>query len=210
MSDLDVLLRKAELMRDKSPILSNAQDLFMKGHITADQYEQIVKGEQAAMSIKPSTNLSDMHMPEDYRIPSSVTEVLQKTKPTDNIVDWSKIIEESAKAIDKVLESIVPNQIDHVVIKAERVKKTQYAIPDHPHFKIYIRLLDIKKETVQTIGTNIQIPLDLCTDENDKMFWIHFNQMVVNQFEIIVLQLIRAIKTDSVDRIGQQSVTGDV
>lgn len=190
MSSIDKILQADASYQKACPLSANAQDLFMKGHITAEEFKTISKGEAIAMSISKE--------------PKSE---LQANKPvmtgTENVTDCLKMINKAKKIIDTSLETWVPKQLDHVVIRAstDKNQEVDYGLI---RFTVRFLLIDVKKETMRTVGTTISLDSRIPTgnDEKDKDFWKSFAETIQYQFRNIVLTLIRCIKTDSFDKLG--------
>ena len=98
--------------------------------------------------------------------------------------------------IDSTVEDWIPNQIDNTLIRTKRSEVSLEDNPLRPKFEVRFTLLNIEKETSQTIGTSIGVDtIMLAGDElKDKPFWDRFQYLVKNQFTTITLQLIKAIK----------------
>ena len=147
---------------------------------------------------------SESMLGEDFRVPQRLVDQLKHSGyiQDDKKVELSAIIKRCVDTIDNTLAGIMPNQIDHVVINAKREKKMNLAIDGCIIYKVVIRLIDIKKQTTQTIGTNI--PIELSYFISDDHSWEYFQRRMQEQFQMIVLQLIQAIKADKVSQIGQE------
>lgn len=209
MSDIDRILRACEAKRQQFPLSANAYDMFTRGHLTAEQYKQVSAGEEIRVmqeereKSKSSILLvPDGERSEEFHLPSMVEEQLKRTYERLKDVDLTAVTKRCAETLDKVIATMVPNQIDHVVIIAKREKKVELSMAN-PRYKVQMKLLDMKKQTAQVIGTDIHIPYEYCTETNDKVFWQHFEETMQRQFQTIVLQLITAIKTDSISKIGR-------
>lgn len=208
MPDIERIIRDCEIKQHELPLSTNAYDMFMRGHLTAEQYQQVSAGEEIRMaeemkeSRKGSILLTpDGEIPEDFHIPKALETNLRRQYSTLEGVNLTKVTERCAKTIDKILDLTVPNQIDHVIIITKRKKKLEVSM-DGPRYKIHIKLMDVKKETAQLIGTDVLIPYEYCTTTDDELFWKHFEEIIFKQFQTIVLQIIRAIKTDTLSKIG--------
>lgn len=208
MPDIDRILRACEAKRIALPLSANAYDMFMRGHLTLEQYQQVSAGEEIRMMEEEKEKskgsillVPDGERPEEFRLPHMLEEDLKRRYGRLDNVDLTAVTKRCAETLDKTLKVWVPNQIDHVVIIAKREKKLELSL-DNPQYKIQIKLIDIKKQTAQIIGTDVHIPYEYCTETDDKVFWQHFEEMMQRQFQTIVMQLITAIKTDSINRIG--------
>ena len=208
MPDIERIIRDCENKQRELPLSTNAYDMFMRGHLTAEQYQQVSAGEEIRMaeemkeSCKGSILLTpDGEIPEDFHIPKALETNLRRQYSTLEGVNLTKVTERCAKTIDKILDLTVPNQIDHVIIITKRMKKLEVSM-DGPRYKIHIKLMDVKKQTAQLIGTDVLIPYEYCTTTDDELFWKHFEEIIFKQFQTIVLQIIRAIKTNTLSKIG--------
>ena len=209
MPDTERIIRACEIKQRELPLSTNAYDMFMRGHLTAEQYQQVSAGEEIKMaeemkeSRKGSILLTpDGEIPEDFHLPSTLEKELKSRYSALKGVNLTKVTERCAKTIDTVLNLTVPEQVDHVVIITKREKKL-HVVTGNSQYKVYIKLMDVKKQTMQMIGTDVHIPYACCTATDDKVFWENFEKVIFNQFQAIVLQIIRAIKTDTVSNIGR-------
>ena len=208
MPDIERIIRDCEIKQRELPLSTNAYDMLMRGHLTAEQYQQVSAGEEIRMaeemkeSRKGSILLTpDGEIPEDFHIPKALETNLRRQYSTLEGVNLTKVTERCAKTIDKILDLTVPNQIDHVIIITKRKKKLEVSM-DGPRYKIHIMLMDVKKQTAQLIGTDVLIPYEYCTTTDDELFWKHFEEIIFKQFQTIVLQIIRAVKTNTLSKIG--------
>lgn len=209
MPDMERIIRACEMKKRELPLSAKAYDMFMRGHLTAEQYQQFSAGEEIRMAEKMKEESKGSilltpngEIPEDFHIPKALETELRREYSTLEGVNLTKVTERCAKTIDKILDLTVPNQIDHVVIITKREKKL-HVVTGNPQYKVYIKLMDVKKQTMQMIGTDVHIPYACCTATDDKVFWENFEKVIFNQFQAIVLQIIRAIKTDTVSNIGR-------
>lgn len=197
MSDIGKLLNDSASQGKIRPISVNAEDLFFKGHITAEEYAMLCKGEKISMSIHATDKI-----PEDEQI--CVQEVaeglakIRKQNPVSGITSCLDTVIKTAKEIiDSTVEDWIPNQIDNTLIRTKRSEVSLEDSPLRPKFEVRFTLLNIEKETSQTIGTSIGVDTTLLVGDElkDKPFWDRFQYAVQNQFTTVTLQLIRAIKT---------------
>lgn len=210
MNHIEEFLKHCEIMH--SELSGNAFDLFMKGHLTEEQFRQVQFGEEVRMAETARERnenqrillTSESMLGEDFRVPQRLVDQLKHSGhiQDDKEVELSAIIKRCVDTIDNTLARIMPNQIDHVVINAKREKKMNLTIDGCIIYKVVIRLIDIKKQTTQTIGTNI--PIELAYFISDDHSWEYFQRRMQEQFQMIVLQLIQAIKADRVSQIGQE------
>lgn len=209
MPDTERIIRACEMKKRELPLSAKAYDMFMRGHLTAEQYQQFSAGEEIRMAEKMKEESKgsilltpDGEIPEDFHLPSTLEKELKSRYSALKGVNLTRVTERCAKTIDTVLNLTVPEQVDHVVIITKREKKL-HVVTGNPQYKVYIKLMDVKKQTMQMIGTDVHIPYACCTATDDKVFWENFEKVIFNQFQAIVLQIIRAIKTDTVSNIGR-------
>lgn len=197
MSDIGKPLNNSASQRKIRLISVNAEDLFFKGHITAEEYAMLCKGEKISMSIHATDKI-----PEDET--SCVQEVaeglakIRKQNPVSGITSCLDTVIKTAKEIiDSTVEDWIPNQIDNTLIRTKRSEVSLEDNPLRPKFEVRFTLLNIEKETSQTIGTSIGVDTTMLVGDElkDKPFWDRFQYVVQNQFTTVALQLIRAIKT---------------
>ena len=205
---IEDILRKAEVRSRSCPLSANAQYLYVNGHLTYEQLVQIQAGEEIRLTEEmKEQNKAAILLPtepqEDFHVPVSIVEDLQRTIHKGKAIDYSAVMKRCAECIDNTLSILMPNQIDHVVIIAKREKKADFHFHEHPRYKVIIRLIDIKRQTTQILGTDVAVPLLYCADVDDKKFWEYFSELVTQQFQALTIQLIKAIKTESLDKIGK-------
>lgn len=197
MSDIGKPLNNSASQGKIRLISVNAEDLFFKGHITAEEYAMLCKGEKISMSIHATDKI-----PEDET--SCVQEVaeglakIRKQNPVSGITSCLDTVIKTAKEIiDSTVEDWIPNQIDNTLIRTKRSEVSLEDNPLRPKFEVRFTLLNIEKETSQTIGTSIGVDTTMLVGDElkDKPFWDRFQYAVQNQFTTVALQLIRAIKT---------------
>lgn len=208
MPDMERIIRACEMKKRELPLSAKAYDMFMRGHLTAEQYQQFSAGEEIRMAEKMKEESKGSilltpngEIPEDSHLPSTLEKELKSRYSALKGVNLTKVTERCAKTIDTVLNLTVPEQVDHVVIITKREKKL-HVVTGNPQYKVYIKLMDVKKQTMQMIGTDVHIPYACCTATDDKVFWENFEKVIFNQFQAIVLQIIRAIKTNTLSKIG--------
>lgn len=197
MSDIGKLLNDSASQGKIRPISVNAEDLFFKGHITAEEYAMLCKGEKISMSIHATDKV-----PEDGQIcvqevAEGLAKILKQNPVRDTISCLDTVIKTAKEIIDSTVEDWIPNQIDNTLIRTKRSEVSLEDNPLRPKFEVRFTLLNIEKETSQTIGTSIGVDTTLLVGDElkDKPFWDRFQYAVQNQFTTVALQLIRAIKT---------------
>lgn len=197
MSDIGKLLNDSASQGKIHPISINAEDLFFKGHITAEEYFMLCKGEKISMSIHATDKV-----PEDGQIcvqevAEGLAKILKQNPVRDTTSCLDTVIKTAKEIIDSTVEDWIPNQIDNTLIRTKRSEVSLEDNPLRPKFEVRFTLLNIEKETSQTIGTSIGVDTTLLVGDElkDKPFWDRFQYVVQNQFTTVALQLIRAIKT---------------
>lgn len=198
MSDMSKLLKAAEAQMRTHPISVNARDLFFKGHITAEEYQMLCKGETVAMSIRTVDRIPDGEPDCIHEVAGKVAKVLEQSPVVDTTVNYlGSVIKKAEEIIDAAIDEWIPNQINNTLIRTKRCDIALKDDPLCPKFEVRFTLLNIEKETSQTIATAIGVDTRLLVGDEikDKLFWDEFRYAVHNQFTTITLQLIKAIKT---------------
>lgn len=176
----------AEFQRTK-PLSTNANDLFMKGHISADEYENIAKGE--ALGKSP-------HITYGKELDKAMSQPIFQPVSDLPIGYYSTCTKQFIACLERTLETWIPNQIDHVVIRVAIDKDPDIA-PEISTYTVRFKLIDVKKETAQQIAT--RVPLEWRyfkgNEEEDKQVWKYLEQHLETQFTMITMQLIKAIRT---------------
>lgn len=209
---IESMLAAVSRHRKSHPLSTNAYDLLSKGHITSEEYQQVHFGEEAALMAEQRERvengsgilLPESGLPENIYVPSNVVEALEKDFPADKKREWNQILKDAVTCIDKLMAESIPNQIDHVVIRAKRSKDIRWDMVHSAGVEIRLTLINIKKETVQTVGTLISIPLTYCMHQKDEEFIRELTFTTQRLFQLLVQQLIHAIKTDTIDQIGRE------
>ena len=199
MSDISKLLEAAASQKKTHPISVNAEDLFFKGHISAEECAMLCKGEQVAMSIRTTDKIPDGE-------PACMQEIAGKVVMSQNTARVEKnatigyigsVIKKAEEMTDAAISEWIPSQINNTLIRTKRCNTQIVDDPLCPRIEVRFTLLDIEKETSQTIATAISVDTRLLVGDEikDKPFWDEFRYAVHNQFTTITLQLIKAIKT---------------
>lgn len=197
MSNIGKLLDAAAAQKKTHPISVNAEDLFFKGHITAEEYAMICKGEQVSMSIHSVDKIPEGEPDCVHEIAGKVAKSLEQSFVGNTTVSYlGSVIKKAEEIIDAAIEEWIPNQINNTLIRTKRCDIALKDDPLTPKFEVRFTLLNIEKETSQTIGTTIGVDTRLLVGDEikDKPFWDEFQYAVHNQFTTITLQLIKAIK----------------
>lgn len=177
----------AEFQRTK-PLRTNATELFMRGHITADECESVAKGEDyinQSPHIRYGKNL-EKAMSSPLFQPTNDLPIGYYTTCTKRFVS----------CLQHALEIWIPNQIDHVVIRVA-IDKDPELSPTASTYTIRFKLIDVRKETAQQMAT--RVPLDWSyfggNEDKDEQYWKYIEEGLEHQLQMIVIQLIRAIRT---------------
>ena len=198
MSDIEKLLANAADLRKTHPISVNAEDLFFKGHITAEEYAMVYKSEHTAMSIKSDVAIPDSDCYTRKQVARQGAEHNNLRITGMLAVKYiSDAIAKAEKMVDDALEEWFPHQINYTIIRTKRDSIRNDLGPNLPTIPVRIVLINVEKETQQSLGTNISLDLALLVGDEiqDEIFWEHFQYALQNQFTTILLQLVKAIKT---------------
>lgn len=197
MSDIGKLLNDSASQGKIRPISVNAEDLFFKGHITAEEYAMLCKGEKISMSIHATDKIPEDEPSCVQEVAEGLAKILKQNPVSDTTICLDTVIKTAKEIIDSTVEDWIPNQIDNTLIRKKRSEVSLEDNPLRPKFEVRFTLLNIEKETSQTIGTSIGVDTTLLVGDElkDKPFWDRFQYAVQNQFTTVALQLIRAIKT---------------
>lgn len=209
---IESMLAAVSRHRKAHPLSTNAYDLLSKGHITSEEYQQVHFGEEAALMAEQKERvengsgilLPESGLPENLYVPNHIVEALGTDFPDREKLEWNQILRDAITCIDKLMAEWIPNQIDHVVIRTKRSKDIRWDMVHSAGVEIRLSLIDIKKETVQTVGTLLSIPLTYCMHQKDEEFMRELTFATQRHFQELTQQLIHAIKTDTIDQIGKE------
>lgn len=164
--------------KEKRQVVVSAEDLFFKGHITAEEYENICKGATVAMSIKKEP---------------------KETAPTLGIVGTASAIKRLVDTVDSVLDTWVPKQINNTLIRTKReMPRPEVADPENrANIKVVFTLLDFEREMQRSLATDIALDLRSLTGvaQADRAYYDYFVNNVTNHIQMIVLQLVKSIQS---------------
>lgn len=185
MPNLDEILEVEARHRKEYPRTYNAKDMLLRGHLTADEFESISKGE--AMEKYIDNN------PEAVGEKKSI--ILTGITPAPK-TETDKLVEQAEEYIGQAIQAWVPRQLDHVVVRAAVRDKPRLDDPNHIGIQIGFKLFNVLEQTMQEVATDVVVEREvLHMDEHTaKQYWVMFNQCLVNQLTQIVLQLIHGIK----------------
>lgn len=200
MSDTSKLLKTSEAQMNTHHISANARDLFFKGHITAEEYQMLCKGETVAMSIRYTNTVSEGDPEYGQKLTKKVADAPHLGIARDTTVDYiDAVIRKAEKLIDAAIEEWMPAQINNTLIRTKRCAAGVKTDPLQPVIEVRFTLLDVEKETSRTVATAMTINTRLLVDdeEQDKLFWKEFEYQLHHKFSSIVLQLVKAIKSSN-------------
>lgn len=185
MRNLDEILATDARYREEYPKTYRAKDMMLKGHLTAEEFDCVSRGESMEKFIENSTKLTgdsgSIILPETVTAPMS---------------DTDKLIEQATEYINRCINTWVPSQLDQVVIRAGVRDKAVRIEPTYIHIQVGFKLFDVLQQTMQELATDVTVRQDVSTMDapTANQYWIVFNESLVNQFTQIVLQLIHEIK----------------
>jgi len=192
MPNLDKILAMDAQYRKEYPRTYNAKDMLLRGHLTAEEFDCVVKGE--AMEKFIENNPKSTGGGGDIILPDTVTAPVSET---------DKLIRQATNYIDQCISAWVPSQLDHLVIRAD-VRETSSMIdptsgmpdPAYIHIQVGFKLFNVLQQTMQELATDVTVMRDVPQMDGPtaKQYWIVFNERLVNQFTQIILQLIHEIK----------------
>lgn len=198
MSDTSKLLKSEESQMNAHPVSVNARDLFFKGHITAEEYQMLCKGETVAMSIQYTDMVPEGKSQHVQELTKKVSEGSRLSIASDVTVGYiDTVIRKAEKLVDAAIEEWMPAQINNTLIRTKRCPAGVKTDPLQPVIEVRFTLLDIEKETSRTVATAMTIDTLLLVDdeEQDRLFWKKFEYQLHHKFSSIVLQLVKAIKS---------------
>lgn len=198
MSDMSKLLESAEAQMSTHPISVNARDLFFKGHITAEEYQMLCKGETVAMSIRHTDKVSEGNPEHVQELTNKVSDAPHLDIASDTTVDYiDAVIRKAEKLVDAAAKEWMPEQINRTLIRTKQCPAGIKIDTLQPAIEVRFTLLDVEKETSRTVATAITIDTRLLVgdEEQDKLFWKKFEYQLHHKFSSIVLQLVKAIKS---------------
>lgn len=185
MPSIDKIIEIDAQHRKEYPLTHNAKDMLLRGHLTADEFESISKGEAMEKFIDNNPEAAG----EKKRI------ILTGTTPAPK-TETDKLVEQAEEYISQAIQAWVPRQLDHVVVRAAIRDNPRLDDPNHISMQIGFKLFNVLEQTMQEVATDVVVKREvLHTDENTaKQYWVMFNQCLVNQLTQIVLQLIHGVK----------------
>lgn len=193
MDAIEKMLAKVAAEKANRPLAANAQDLFFAGHLNTQEYQQVEATEQVASRL-PDTA---MIYPNETGLGQRDGDVFTIMEGNKDVAPFfNRSVKEARGRIDAVISALIPNQIDHVVIRAYRGDKSEVSPgKDDVRVEVQVLCINVKKRTKVTVASPIDIPIAyLKPNEENKEFWEMFDHMLVEQLSRVVLQLIQEIK----------------
>ena len=192
MLDLDKILTIDAQYRQEYPKTYRAKDMMLKGHLTAEEFDCVSKGE--AMEKFIENNPKSAGDDSGIVLPDTVTTPVSET---------DKLIKQATDYINQCISAWVPSQLDHLVIRAG-VRETPTTVspisglpdPTYIHIQVGFKLFNVLQQTMQELATDVTVRCDVLQMDAEMVnqYWIMFNEQLVNQFTQIILQLIHGIK----------------
>jgi hypothetical protein len=184
MPDLDKILAMDAQYRKEYPRTYNAKDMLLRGHLTAEEFDCVAKGEAMEKFIEnnlTSADESDIILPDTATAPVSETD---------------KLIKRATEYIDQCISTWVPSQLDHLVIRAGVRETKGMSDPTYIHIQVGFKLFNVLQQTMQESATDVEVRRDVpqMDESMANQYWIMFNKRLVNQFTQIILQLIHEVK----------------
>lgn len=183
MPDLDKILAMDAQYRQEYPRTYRAKDMLLRGHLTAEEFDCVAKGEVMEKFI-------------DNNLKSSNNSGIILPDSTAPVNESDKLIKQATDYIDQCISTWVPSQIDQVVIRANVRDLVDTTDPACIRLQISFKLFDVLQQTMQELATDVLVMRAVLTRDapSAKQYWVEFNTNLVNQFTQIVLQLIHEIK----------------
>ena len=185
MPNLDNIFAAEAQYRREYPKTYRAKDMMLRGHLTAEEFECVAKGE--AMEKFIENNPKATGDGEGIILPDSVTVPVDKK---------DKLIDQATDYIDQCISAWVPSQLDHLVIRAGVRKTVGKTDPSYIHIQVGFKLFNVLEQTMQELATDVLVMRDVPQMDADtaNRYWITFNEYLVNQFTQIVLQILHEVK----------------
>lgn len=184
MFNLDKIFAADAQYRQEYPKTYRAKDMMLRGHLTADEFVCISKGEAMEKFIDNNSKSVDNG---GIILPDTITA---------SVGEPDKLIKQATEYIDQCISAWVPSQLDHVVIRAGVRETSDTEDPTYIHIQVGFKLFDVLQQTMQELATDVLVRRDIPQMDalTTKQYWIMFNDRLVNQFIQIILQLIHEIK----------------
>ena len=107
MPNLDKILAMDAQYRKEYPRTYNAKDMLLRGHLTAEEFDCVTKGEAMEKYIDNNTEAAG----EKKGI------ILTGIAPAPK-TETDKLVEQAEEYIGQAIQAWVPRQLDHVVVRA--------------------------------------------------------------------------------------------
>ena len=185
MLNLDKILEADAQYRQEYPKTYRAKDMMLRGHLTAEEFECVAKGEAMEKFIEnnpiPTGDKSGIILPNTVASP---------VRETD------KLIKQATDYINQCISAWVPSQLDHLVIRAGVREASVTKDPEFINIQVGFKLFNVLQQTMQEVATDITVMRDVPQMDaaTAKQYWIIFNERLVNQFTQIILQIIHEVK----------------
>lgn len=185
MPNLDKILAQDAQHRQEYPKTYRAKDMMLKGHLTAEEFNCVSKGEAMEKFIENNSKLTGNGG--GIILPDTITAPVSEA---------DKLIKQATDYINQCIGAWVPSQLDHMVIRAG-VRETSVDTDSAAiHIQVSFKLFNVLQQTMQELATDVTVRSDISQMDapTAKQYWIMFNEGLVNQFTQIILQLLHEIK----------------
>lgn len=184
MPDLDKILAMDAQYRQEYPKTYRAKDMLLRGHLTAEEFDCVAKGEAMEKFIENNPKSADES---GIILPDTVTAPVSET---------DKLIKRATEYIDQCISAWIPSQLDHLVIRAGVRETEGMPDPTYIHIQVGFKLFNVLQQTMQELATDVTVRRDVPQMDATMVnqYWIMFNERLVNQFTQIILQLIHEVK----------------
>lgn len=185
MPNLDNILAMDAQYRQEYPKTYRAKDMMLRGHLTAEEFDCVAKGESMEKFIENNPKMT-----------GNGEGIILLNTVTTPVSEPDKLIKQATGYINQCISAWVPAQIDHVVIRAGVRETADTEDPTYIHIQVGFKLFDVLQQTMQELATDVLVRRDIpqMDELTNKQYWIVFNERLVNQFTQIILQLIHEVK----------------
>lgn len=186
MPDINEILAAEAQHQREYPKAYKAKDMLLRGHLTADEFECVSKGEAMEKFIDNN--------PEAAGEKKSIILTGGEPAPQD---ETERLIKKAEDYIGQGIQAWVPRQLDHMVVRAGVRGKPCLDNPDCIRLQVGFKLFNVLEQTMQEMATDVVIEREVLhmDEKTANQYWVMFNQCLVNQLTQIVLQLIHGIRT---------------
>ncbi len=185
MPNLDKILAMDAQYRKEYPRTHNAKDMLLRGHLTAEEFDCVAKGEAMEKFIENNPKSTD-----------EGSGIILPGNSVSPVSEPDKLIKQATDYIDQCISTWVPSQLDHLVIRAGVRETEGMPDPTYIHIQVGFKLFNVLQQTMQELATDVLVRRDVPQMDASmtNQYWIMFNEHLVNQFTQIILQLIHEIK----------------